>query len=171
MVIFHCYVSSPEGIQYLYISYHLLQNTHRPCFITVLFINALAVCCQRNNTSSVWIEIDRNVPNAEENRGKAHFLALKIWQTRIFCSVCLQMFVNEALNHAVFYYEARSYQDKTNECKWIQMRQLIKIFNNTLRCLEYLWVLESSPGNISESVWIIMNLGAGNFRSVQRCAK
>jgi hypothetical protein len=28
----------------------------------------------------------------------------------------LQMFVNEALNHAVFYYEARSYQDiETNE--------------------------------------------------------
>lgn len=105
----------PTSIQYLYISYHL-QNTHRPCFITVLFINALAVCYQRTNTSSVWIEIDRNVPNAEENRGKAHFLALKIWQTRIFWSVCLQMFVNEALNHAVFYYEARSYQDiETNE--------------------------------------------------------
>ena len=112
--------TTTTSIQYLYniytISYHL-QNTHRPCFITVLFINALAVCYQRNNTSSVWIEIDRNVPNAEENRGKAHFLALKIWQTRIFCSVCLQMFVNEALNHAVFYYEARSYQDKTNEYK------------------------------------------------------
>ena len=95
----------------------------------------------------------------KRNRGKAHFLALKNLAGRaFFWSVCLQMFVNEALNHAVFYYEARSYQDiETNET-------IDKFFQ---QYFEYLWVLESSPGNISESAWIIMNLGAGNFRSVQ----
>ena len=121
------------------------------------------ICYQHNDISSVWIEIDliEMYPSVKRTWARQTSLHSKFDRRPFLCSVCLQMFVNEALNHAVFYYEAGSYQDietnMTNKYKWYQ-----------LKCSTILRVSSSDFARKHFGICIILNIGAGHFRLVRQ---